>query len=144
MSVIAWDGRHIVADNQVTEGSVPKKTTKLFRIQRQGVIHGVGFVGVAGEGLAMVDWWRQGADTDEMPCYPETSLIVATATHCMSYDDGLAIPWTVQERYAAYGSGGYYADSALALGKTARQAVLHAIKHDVFCGMGTTSIKLGK
>lgn len=142
MSVIAWDGRHIVADNQVTEGSVPKRIKKLVRVQRNGIIHGLGFVGNAGEGLDLVNWWKAGADIDELPDYPETSLIVATADFCLSYDDGIGIPFTVQERYAAYGSGGYYADSALSLGKTARQAVLHAIKHDVFCGMGTTSIKL--
>jgi len=142
MSVIAWDGSHIVADNQVTEGNVPKRTKKLFRIQRNGVIHGVGFVGMAGEGMDMVRWWREGADADEMPAYPETSLIVATRDFCISWDDGLAIPYTIQERYAAYGSGSYYADSALALGKTARQAVLHAIKHDIYCGQGTTTIKL--
>lgn len=142
MSVIAWDGNHIVSDNQVTDGSVPKKIQKLFRIQRNKIPHGVGYVGNASEGQELVHWWRQGADPDEMPNYPETSLIVATATFCYCYDEGSPIPFKVHESYAAFGSGGTYADSALALGKSAREAVLHAIKNDVYCGLGTTTVKL--
>jgi hypothetical protein len=113
-------------------------------VQRDKVIHGVGFVGAYSDGLQLVAWWRKGGDEDEMPCCPETTLIVATGASCWCYDDGVAIPQPIMEPYAAFGSGSYYADSALALGRTARQAVLHAIQHDVFCGMGTTSIKLRK
>lgn len=142
MSVIAWDGTHIVADNQVTEGSVPKKVKKLFKIQRSGVIHGVGFVGDCGEGHRLVAWWRGSPAEDKIPNCPDTTLVVATRDFCWSYDNGSPIPFITQEPYAAFGSGSYYADSALALGKTPRQAVLHAIKHDIYCGLGTTSIKL--
>ncbi|MCP4342767.1 MAG: hypothetical protein GY799_28770 [Desulfobulbaceae bacterium] len=142
MSVIAWDGSHIVSDNQVTDGSVPKKVQKLFRVQRSGIIHGIGFVGDCGEGHRLVAWWRGNADEDSIPNCPETTLIVAGQGFCWCYDNGSPIPFIVQETYAAFGSGASYADSALALGKTARQAVLHAIKNDVYCGMGTTSIKL--
>ena len=142
MSVIAWDGTHIVADNQVTEGNVPKKVKKLYKIQRNGKVFGVGFVGDCGEGQRLVHWWRTSGDADELPNCPETTLVVATRDFCWCYDNGSPLPFIIQERYAAFGSGGTYADSALALDKTARQAVLHAIKNDIYCGMGTTSIKL--
>lgn len=142
MSVIAWDGKHLVADNQVTAGSVPKKIKKVYRNQRRGQVHGIGFVGDAGEGMQLVYWWRTGADEDNMPKCPETSLIVATRDFCWCFDDGSPIPFVIQESYAAVGSGANYADSALSLGQSARQAVLHAIEHDIYCGMGTTSIKL--
>lgn len=142
MSVVAWDGTHLVADNQVTSGSQPKKTKKVFKMTRQGIIYGLGFVGNAAEGLELVEWYKSGADPDEYPIYPETELVVCTRSWCLSCTDGGKIPFRIEEPYYATGSGGTYADSALALGKTARQAVLHAIKNDVYCGMGTTSIKL--
>ena len=142
LSVIAWDGSHIVSDNQVTEVSVPKKVQKLFRIQRSGVVHGVGFVGDCGEGMRLVSWWRAEADEDTIPDCPETTLVVANRDFCWCYDNGSPIPFVVKEKHAAFGSGGYYADSALALGKSARQAVIHANAHDIYCGFGTRSIKL--
>ena len=142
MSVIAWDGQHIVADNQVTEGNVPKKVKKLFKIRRSGVIHGVGFIGDCSEGHRLVAWWRGDADEDSIPNCPDTTLVVATRDFCWCYDNGSPIPFIIAESYAAFGSGSNYADSALALGKTPRQAVLHASKHDIYCGLGTTSIKL--
>ena len=142
MSVIAWDGSHLVADNQVTEGSVPKRIKKVFRSQRKGKKYALGFVGDAGQGAELVYWWRRGADEDDMPTCADTTLIVATADFCHCYDNGSPIPFVIAESYAAFGSGGSYADSALSLGLSAREAVLHAIENDIYCGMGTTSIKL--
>ena len=143
MSVVAWDGKHLVADNQVTHGTVPHRIKKVVRFVRSGITIGAGFVGGAAEGLALVEWYKAGADPELMPMYPDTELIVCTANQCLSYTEGIATPMRILEPYYATGSGTDYAQSALSLGMTARQAVLHAIEHDVFCGMGTTSIKLG-
>ena len=141
MSVLAWDGKHLVADNQVTVGTVPKKIQKVFGFTRKGVVHGAGFVGIATEGLELLEWYKDGADVDLMPVFEDTELVVCTASWCLVYSES-PCPLPVLEKYYATGSGTDYASSALALGKTARQAVLHAIKHDVYCGMGTKSIKL--
>lgn len=142
MSVIAWDGKHLVGDNQVTNGSQPKKIQKVFGFIRKGIRHGIGYVGNAGEGLELVEWYKAGADADSLPVYPDTELVVCTASWCLSICDGSKVPFRIHEKYYATGSGGTYADSALILGKTARQAVLHAIQNDVYCGLGTRSIKL--
>jgi len=141
MSVIAWDGKHLVADNQVTCGSVPKRIQKVFGFTRSGIRYGAGFVGIATEGLELLEWYKAGADVDLMPVFEDTELVVCTASWCVLYTESpCALP--IMEKYYAAGSGTDYASSAMALGKTARQAVLHAIKHDVYCGMGTKSIKL--
>lgn len=143
MSVVAWDGKHLVADCQCTHGNVPKKVQKVFGFTRDGILHGAGFVGVAAEGLELLEWYKDGAIPELMPSCEDTELIVATASWCVSYNDSaMALP--ILEKYYASGSGTDFATSALSLGKTARQAVLHAIKHDVYCGMGTKSIKLCK
>ena len=141
MSVIAWDGKHLVADNQVTCGTVPKKIQKVFGFTRGGMKYGAGFVGIAQEGLELLQWYKEGADPVLMPVFEDTELVVCTASWCVLYNDS-PIPLPILEGYYAAGSGTDYAESALSLGKTARQAVLHAIKHDVYCGMGTKSIKL--
>lgn len=141
MSVIAWDGKHMVADNQVTHGNVPKRIKKIVKFVRNKVPHGAGFVGCASEGLALIEWYKAGADPLLMPDYPDTELVVCTKDWCASYID-CPTPVKILEGYYATGSGGDFATSSLAMKQTAKQAVLHAIKHDVFCGMGTTSIKL--
>ena len=141
MSIVAWDGKHLVADCQVTHGNVPKKCQKVFQFVRKGIVHGAGFVGLATEGIELIKWYKEGADPDMWPECPDTEMIVCTSEWCHSYSES-ALPLPILEGYYATGSGTDFATSALSMGKTAKQAVLHACEHDVYCGMGVKSIKL--
>lgn len=141
MSIVAWDGKHLVSDNQVTHGNVPKKCKKIFKFVRKGIIHGAGFVGTACEGIELIDWYKNGAHQENWPGHKDTELLVCTSEWCSSYSES-PLPLPILESYYATGSGTDFATSALSMGQTAKEAVLHAIEHDIYCGMGTTSIKL--
>ncbi len=53
-------------------------------------------------------------------------------------DDGIT-PIPILEPYIAIGSGSDFAISAMSMGKTAKEAIEEAIKHDIYTG-GTVDV----
>ncbi len=137
MSVIAWDGISMSADNQITIGTRPSKTTKLFKVTHKGLIYGLGFVGDPVEGLKLIDWWKY--RKIQFPVYEDTELVVASYCSCYTFTAS-DIPIAVEEPFYATGSGMDFANSLLSLGGSTKDAVKHAIKNDIYCGLGVKTI----
>ena len=51
MSVVAWDGKYVAADQQAISGQMMGKCIKLFKVRG----YAVGFVGRVDVGLMMVE-----------------------------------------------------------------------------------------
>lgn len=142
MTVIAWDGRSLVADRQATTGTHGMPVTKLWPLP-----DGTGAIACCGQldsALVLRQWYLDDADPAKYPSFQskndeaECVLIVARDDGtCVFYQrHPVAIP--VEGGYWAWGCGREFAVGALAVGATAQEAVSVAIKHCDGCGFGTT------
>lgn len=141
MSVIAWDGKTIAADKRAVSEGLQRTTTKLY-IHNNSVL---GFVGSQAHGLALVDWYKNGADVTKYPEFQKTEdwtrLIVAEYCMCKTYEQ-TPYPLTVEDTRSAWGSGRDYALGAMYAGKNAEEAVRVASFYDINCGNGITIFNL--
>ena len=144
MSVIAWDGKSIVADKMMTEGDFHSVATKLYKLDH-GVI--VGFAGDLAQGLMLMDWYTGGQKKDDFPKFQATDewtrLIVVKEKRLFIYDK-LPVPIPIRDEYHAFGCGRDYAIGAMAMGATAREAVEITCKHSVYCGNGIDEFALNE
>ena len=138
MSVIAWDGRTVAADRQVTEGDIPHLCRKIFRL-RGGDI--VAFVGDMRHGLELVAWFKAGG---HVRAYPKarksdsaTLIVFQTGGHVFEFDGGPQ-KMPVPDKFMAWGSGKGPALGAMAMGADARRALKIASRYNSACGMGVT------
>ncbi len=140
MSVIAWDGRTVAADRQVTENDIPSLCRKIMRI-RGGDI--VAFVGDMRHGLELVAWYKAGG---HVRVYPKArkadsaTLIVFCRSGAVYEFDGGPQKMPVADKFMAWGSGKGPALGAMAMGADARRAVKIAIRYNSACGLGVTAL----
>lgn len=147
MSILAWDGKIIAADKRAVNGDLYITTTKLFKVLDFGMVIGgyAGFVGDAGQGMALLKWLADGAEPIEYPAFQATE----NWTRLIHIDDiyspiivkeyqQTAYPLIHEERYLAWGSGRDYALAAMYLGKSAIEAVKFCSNFDPNCGNGVT------
>lgn len=141
MTVICWDGKTLAADKRVSFGTSISTTTKIHRID--GML--VGFSGNATQGAACVQWVRGGMDRSNYPCSQNEdlcSLLVILPDGAIHYYSKTPDPLVIEDNTFAIGSGSEYADAAMYLGKTAREAVEVAIALDSGCGNGIDTLEL--
>lgn len=147
MTVIAWDGKTLAADKQVTLFSAKITTTKVRRIKREGRIPEVlAWTGDQDSGQAMAEWYEAGADPAAFPeCQRDseawTRLIVADR-YGAKYYDRAPFATKVEDAFAAWGTGSDFAIMAMHLGKTAREAVELTCLFAVGCGNGMDAFDL--
>lgn len=137
MSVIAWDGTTLAADKRMSNGTLIRTTTKIFRA-REAL---VGYTGDADCGEAMLAWFEAGANKAE---FPETQrdkdlwagLLVIWEDGTIWKYERTPHPLRLPPQQFAVGSGRDFALAAMHLGKSAAEAVEVAIHFDSGCGNG--------
>ncbi len=141
---MAWDGKSIAADRQVTRCGQRGSITKLHRLDNGEVLTWTGHLQNC---LGMQHWYLAGAKPSEWNNYrvdPESSAELVILS-----EDGL---WTfsgpygvrVEDAFFALGSGAEYALAALAMGATAKEAVEIASRFDNGCGLGIDVMQFEK
>jgi len=144
MSVIAYDGRFVAVDSQVTLGHLRRTFACKGRWCR---VPGGGCVvlttcGGTEEGLALMQWFAAGADLAQWPAFQnmEDRWAVMPVFKCgvrivVEEYNQLSIPMTVKESFWAWGGGREVALGALTQGATAEQAVAIACRWRTDCGL---------
>jgi hypothetical protein len=144
MTVIAWDGTTLAADKRALCSNKPTTVTKIFRCKREPTT----VLAVSGEltlGLQMVHWYDElGADPEKLPAFQSTGdyvgLVKLTPDGLWQFEKG-GVPFKVEDRYYAMGSGRDYALAAMYLGKNAVEAVQIACVFDTGCGNGVDAMR---
>lgn len=143
MSVIAWDGRVLAADRQVTIGSLSTTGKKLVEWEGSAIA----WTGDMAAGLVMLAWWKAGADFDKYPPSQLTDdwsrLIVANKDGVVMYE---RLPAAIEclDQFMAWGSGRDFALGAMDMGADARIAVGVASNFSNDCGMGVDYVVVNK
>lgn len=143
MTVIAWDGKTLAADRQMTWAEMRSTVCKLRKLPNGEVL---GVTGNSARAVVVLKWYEDGADPEKWPqCQTEADyarLIVARPGGKLVYFDWLPIEQIIIDPFMAFGVGRDFALGALAMGATAVQAVEAASKHCNTCGMGVDAFEV--
>ena len=141
MTCIAWDGKTLASDKMMGFGTARATVTKIYRID--GMLFGWG--GDAALGRACQQWVRDGMKIDAYPEKQRTDtgiLLLIMPDGQIRHYGSEPYPMIIEDGRYAIGSGGEYADAAMYLGKTAREAVEVACALDPNCGNGIDTLEL--
>lgn len=145
MSVVAWDGTTIAADRQATCSDMRRQTVKLVRGADRRIVFS--WTGTESLGRMLMAWYEAGRDTAKWPAAQATNdwtrLIVARKGYVEEFEQQ-PTPTIHRKPFAAWGSGRDFAMGAMAMGASARHAVVIASRYNVACGMGVTVMRLNK
>lgn len=135
MSIVAWDGKTLAADKQMTYYGNKSVCSK---IEKRGDVIFAG-TGTANHLQPLIEWYEKGANPNDYPKFQDTDnwsrLIVVKDGICLEYlKDPYPIP--VMQKFMAFGSGANYAIGAMQMGADAIKAVEVASLHDDGCGFG--------
>lgn len=139
MTVIAWDGRILASDKQVTMNGIKFSTTKLKYL---GNGEYAAMTGDRNDCLAMLEWYKDGADRDKFPQLGKGndsySLLLVIRGNNLSavYYENSPFAVNVEDRKIAFGCGRDLALGAMAAGVSAFEAVKIACQFDIHCGVG--------
>jgi hypothetical protein len=139
MTTLAWDGLTLAADRQSTEGGLRRTITKIRRAPNGALI------GASGDTVmceVLRRWYEQGADAEKYPDKDGKATLLVITRGSICVHDGQAIPVRFEMERYAMGSGRDYAETAMYLGKTAREAVEIASLFDSSTGMGIDTLEL--
>lgn len=139
MTTIAWDGRTLCADRQLTTSGVRYETTKAHRLKDGSLFASCGTL----ENNVAVRQWLNGGDDkpsidkdddfDGVLIKPDgTAWMLNKKLHLIA----------IESPYFSTGSGRDFALLAMKLGKTAREAVELACELDIWSGMGITELTI--
>jgi hypothetical protein len=144
MSVVAWDGKTVAADRRACIADAAMTTTKLWLLPATDVV--IASTGDQSFGLAMVDWWRKGADPSAWPPFQATDdwarIIIFEPGQAPYCYERQPVRQVVEDQFMAWGSGREFALGAMAMGATAREAVEVACRFNVYCGNGIDAFDL--
>lgn len=142
MTTIAYFQGKMAADTQMTIGNCAMQTEKIYGIP------GLGVIGVAGAGSIMsrvLEWWANGCEGEAPKLSEEERNRELTCGALLVTEDGVFIledgiyPNVVKQDYVAIGSGSDFAMAAMAMGKSAEEAIREAMRHDIYTG-GTVDV----
>ena len=144
MTVIAWDGKTLAADRQITNIGYKSSCVKIKRSRG----HLIFCAGESGISEALFDWFDKGADPAKFPDAQKTDKFeylcaINPARQIIKFSH-TPFPYIIRDRFYATGCGRDYAVAAMHLGHSAVQAVKVACKLDAFCGMGIDTLTLRK
>lgn len=137
MTTIAWDGRTLAADRQLTTSGVRYETTKAHRLRDGSLFASCGSLE---NNVAVRTWLNDGGDKpiidkdddyDGVLIKPDgTAWILSKKLYFIA----------IESPCYATGSGRDFALIAMRMGKTAREAVELAAELCIFTGMGVTEL----
>lgn len=137
MTVIAWDGKTLASDSQMTDDCGVTSCSKIFEIGKDCLFGGAGMAGY----VALVrDWLMSGAAAKHRPdCAKYEGAwfggIIIKGGECFALDSFLSAIRITAPHYAV-GSGGAQANALMSTGMTAPQAVAHIIQNNLADGVG--------
>lgn len=141
MTVIAWDGQTLAADRMMEMNGGKFPVTKIRRLQ-DGTL--LGTSGDIPRAMQIAEWIERGCVVGGLAA-PQGEMY-ARVLHIKS--DGVATlyanndqPIIVEQPFMAIGSGQDYANTAMYLGNSARQAVAIASELCATCGMGIDTLE---
>lgn len=151
MTTIAFDGRTVAADRQMTIGGTAVKSpfAKISRVKYEGAKSVVGFSsGNVCHVAPVIDWMHRGCPNDDTKPDIHTegkdfSLMLVNAAGVFYATESLNlipignIPWAI-------GSGADFALGAMAAGASAKRAILLTMDLDTSTGMGIDVLRLLK
>lgn len=139
MTTIAWDGKHLVADTRCTSTmGLVRRVEKAWKLENGTLFASCG----SPEQNVIVRAWLNG-ETPK-PTFPMddfTGIQIAADKSIWIYEKLLA-PWRIFDPNHAIGSGRDFALAAMALGKTALEAVELAAQFDAWTAAPFTVLKL--
>lgn len=140
MTTIAWDGKTLSADRQMTQGNSKNEYCKLF------FTNGVYFAtcGDIAHSLLMMAWFLEQDERIELFPEPKNDrkgvLVVLDPVRGLLEYDTSPIPLQHSlERNLAWGSGRDFAIAAMAMGANSKQAIEIACLYDCYTGFGVDS-----
>ena len=146
MTTIAFDGKTLAADGQITRG-----VSTVMTLGQQKIFKSVGVFDVisfAGDWEPVVEFlaWAVNPDIENPPAGDYTVIFVIDGVvMCSGMDTPFNEYVTVKKgEIDAWGSGSLIALGAMHSGKSARQAVNLACKLDVFTGGTVRSVRVVK
>lgn len=147
MSVIAWDGKTLAADRQMTNQGL-KRTCSKMRLLKDGTI--LAWVGVQDVGLALANWYEAGRLPEQWPSEAQkdkddwTSLIVVRPDRSLLVYERYGEPIEILDAFMAWGSGRDFAIAAMVMSADARRAVEITCQFSADCGMGVEAYDLAE
>lgn len=156
MTVIAWDGKTLAADSMEAddEGYYIGRCKKIFRLKSGGML------GTAGDSdsRALIALVENVKDENDLPTRAELEATKLDGVFILVLPDKAAVVieiFQIEDRirffaqvlsitgkHYAIGHGGDFARAAMAMGKTAQEAVKLACKFSLFCGLPVQSMRL--
>lgn len=138
MTTVAWDGKTLAVDSQITTGQIRRRGRKMFVITDGSIMAGSGtFTQV----LLMKDW----LDSDRVDKPParlnDAHAIWINKDGAFYVDENLR-PMPIEENRGAIGSGAEIAQAALDMGLTAVEAVKLACRRDIHSGLPVVAATL--
>lgn len=148
MTTIAFDGKTVAADRQVTVGGTPVKAPfpKITRVTYRGVKSIVGFTcGNVCHVMPVIEWIKNECPMDDAPDIhnegKDFSLMLVNADGVFYSSESLILVPLGMVKWAV-GSGSDFALGAMAAGANAKRAVTLTMGLDVSTGMGIDVLKV--
>jgi hypothetical protein len=143
MTVVAWDGKTLAADRQLTCGTRRQTTLKVFKLP------GAALIGCSGSGpliALFMAWFNNGALLDQWPSQLKdddggfAAVVIKPNDPVVYTYFNTPVPSQCRDRYYVIGSGSDFAYAAMLMGKTAAEAVAFTNEIDVYCGGGVDTV----
>lgn len=143
MTVIAFDGKNLVADRLMIQGGgIVRSITKIIRAPDGSLLGITGGLDIA---LEMREWYLAGAVPDKFPPKARddtaTLIVIKPNAEIWTWASG-PIGARIESEKAAFGSGRDFAEAAMYLGQFAIDAVMLACKFQSDCGNGIDVLEL--
>jgi len=139
VSVVAWDGKTLVADRMGSNNGLTFTMVKMQKFPDGTVL---AWCGIQEQGLLLAKWFREGADPEKWPAFQKkdewTSLLILKDGKLTEYEQE-PIAQEVLDPRMAWGHGRAFALGAMAAGASAVEAVTIASTFDIYCGNGVSS-----
>lgn len=129
MTTIAWDGKTLAADSRCTSSGLPYRVNKCCRLSDGMLFAGAGTMSA----YDAVRQWLENKGPRPEALKDFTGLLIDTDSSIWLMDE-TANRYEIFASFFAIGSGRDFAIAAMALGKSALEAVELASRFDVWTG----------
>ena len=149
MTIIAWDGKSLAADKRASCAGIARTVTKIHRVTyrepgwAKDLEALVAITGVWEVGALILEWWKEGGIPARFPeqAKEDCATLIVITREIRTYTIG-PYPLNIEAKQAAFGSGRDFAEAAMHLGKTAREAVEVACHFQAECGNGVDVLEM--
>lgn len=137
MTTVAFDGKTLAADRQVTVGNAKFSSCKIFKLNKHSFCAITGNVVHA---MMLIDKFKDGAVEISIPEDSDAEIVLFNARTGKVYVIGSGLVPIEFDAPFAYGSGGHAAMGCMMMGGTAIEAVQIASQVDAWTGLGVDSV----